>query len=83
MLEGLEGGGLGANQIIDPAGKDARGGWSPGKRIPLLGRHRETPTLTGTKFAKPYPYWHKIWAQIHILTGTNPQKEYHLWHNYC
>ena len=49
-------------------------GRSPGKCIPLLGRHRETPTLSGTKFAKPYPYWHKIWAQIHTLTGTNPQK---------
>ncbi len=31
------------------------GGWSPGKCIPLLGRHRETPTLSGTK---PYPLWH-------------------------
>ncbi len=48
-----------------------RGG---GECIPLLGRHRETPTLTGTKYVKPYPYWHKIWAQIHTLTGTNPQK---------
>ncbi len=49
-------------------------GWSPGKCIPLLGRHWKTPTLTGTKFVEPYPYWHKIWAQIHTLTGTNPQK---------
>ena len=26
------------------------------------------------EFAKPCPYWHKIWAQIHTLTGTNPKK---------
>ena len=44
------------------------------KCIALLGRRHETPTLSGTKFAKPYPYWHKIWAQIHTLTGTNVQK---------
>ena len=30
--------------------------------------------FSGTKFAKPYPYWHKIWAKIHTLTGTNSQK---------
>ncbi len=42
--------------------------------MPLLGWHHETPTLTGTKFAKPYPYRHKNWAQIHTLTDTNPQK---------
>ncbi len=41
----------------------------------LLGRQHETPTLTGTKFAKPYPYWHKIWAQIQTLAGTHPQKK--------
>ncbi len=46
------------------------GGWSPRKWIPLLGWHCETPTLTGTKFAKPYPYWYKIRAQIHTFTGT-------------
>ena len=50
------------------------GGCSAKKYIPLLGRQRKTPTLSGTEFAKPYPYWHKIWAQIHTLTGTNPQK---------
>ncbi len=47
-------------------------GWgvrcSSGKCIPLLGRHHETPTHSSTKFAKPYPYWHKVWAQIHNLT---------------
>ncbi len=50
------------------------GGCSAKKYIPLLGRQRETPTLSGTKFAKSYPYWHKIWAQIHTLTGTNQRK---------
>ncbi len=39
-------------------------GRSPGKCIPLLGRHRETPTLTGTKFSKPYPYWHKSTKRV-------------------
>ena len=34
----------------------APGGSSLGKCIPLLGWHCETPTLNGTKFAKPYPY---------------------------
>ncbi len=37
---------------LHPGGR----GCSPVKCIPLLGRHSETPTLTGTKFAKPYPY---------------------------
>ena len=53
------------------------GGCSAKKYIPLLGRpgrQRETPTLSGTKFVKPYPYWHKFWTQIHTITGTNPQK---------
>ncbi len=36
-------------------------GWcSLGKCIPLLGWHCKTPTLSGTKFAEPHPYWHKI-----------------------
>ncbi len=61
----------------------SQGGHSPGKCIPLLGRHRETPTLTGTNFAKPYPYWHNILAQIYTLTGTNIQKMYPLWYKYC
>ncbi len=30
----------------------------------------QNPTLTGTKFAEPYPYWHKIWAQNPTLCGT-------------
>ncbi len=56
------------------------GGWSPGKCIPLPGRHRKTPTLTGTEFTKPYPYWQRfgpesipLLAQIHkkdTLCGT-------------
>ncbi len=49
------------------------GGCSAKKYIPLLGWQRKTPTLSGTNFAKPYPYWHKIWTEIHTLTGTkNP-----------
>ncbi len=48
-----------------------------------LGRQLGTPSLSGTKFAGPYPYRHKIWDQIHTLTGTNPQKGYPLWHNWC
>ena len=60
-----------------------RGGLSLGKCIPLLVWHCKTPTLTGTKFAKPYPYWYKIWAQIHTLTGTNLQRGFPvLCHNY-
>ncbi len=31
------------------------------------------------KFAKPYPYWHKICVQIHTLSGTNPQKSVPAW----
>ncbi len=48
------------------------------RHIPLGGAHLEnvypckTPTLSGTKYEKPYPYWHKFWAQIHTLTGTTP-----------
>ncbi len=34
------------------------GGSSPEKCI--------SPTLGGTKFVKPYPYWHKIWAHPSI-----------------
>ncbi len=34
-------------------GKSLGWGCSLGKCIPLLGRHRETPTLAGTKFPKP------------------------------
>ncbi len=51
----------------------------------LLGRHRETPTLTGTKFAKPYFTGTKFGPKSidHTLTGTNPQKGYPLLHNYC
>ena len=49
------------------------GGRSPGKCIPLLGRHRETPTLTGTTVGpKSIP----LLAQLHW-------KGYSLWHNYC
>ncbi len=43
------------------------GGCSAKKYITLLGQHSETPTLIGTKFRNPYPYWTKI----HTLTGTN------------
>ncbi len=59
------------------------GGCSPGKCIPLLGWHCQTPTISGTRFAKPYPYWHINWAFIHTLTGINPQKGYPLWQNCC
>ncbi len=42
-----------------------------------LGRHSETLTLSGTRFAKHYPYWQQILAQIHTLTGTSPQQRVH------
>ena len=41
------------------------GGGLPGYCIPLLGQHRETPTLSGTKIATPYPYWHKRVIILH------------------
>ncbi len=44
------------------------GGCSAKRYIPLLGWQCETPTLTGTTFPNPYPYWHKIWDPT--LSGT-------------
>ncbi len=64
------------------------GTYSPGNDVPLLGRHRKTHTLTGTKIKKPipllahnlhdlgrnsYPYQHKNrWKPT--LVGTTRRK---------
>ncbi len=46
---------------------------NPARKLP------RNPTLIGTKFLNPYPYWHKIWAKIGTLTGTKPAKlEYYI-----
>ncbi len=55
-------------------GREREGLFSTKKYVPLLWREHETPTLTGTKYEKPYPYWHKTQAQIHTLIGRNSQK---------
>ncbi len=48
------------------------------KYVPRLGGHCEPPTLIGTKFQKPYPYWQKngpkslpLLAQIHKKDGLS------------
>ena len=51
------------------------GGRQPRNCIPLLGRQRETPTLSGTNCPRPYPQQNKIWSEIHTLPGTNLQKK--------
>ncbi len=79
---------FGFNFLQSIAWSPGPGGCSPGKCIPLLGRHRET--LTGTKTKKiipllahnmsrnPYPYWHKN-RDRPTLCGTTRRKLTYNW----